>query len=203
MGKQWKQCQTLFLVSADGDCSHEIERRWLLGRKVMANLDSIFKSRNITLPTKIPLVKAMIFPVVMYECESWTVKRAERGRIDAFELRCWRRLLRVPWTAKRSNQSIQITVEAQSVDFLLDTGATYSMLTEAPGPLSPWSTTVTGLSGRAKHYYFSCPLSCNWNSAISTQIFDCARVSLTPLEKDILSKIHASVFMNMEPSLSH
>ena len=106
MGKQWKQCQTLFLVSADGDCSHEIERRLLLGRKVMANLDSIFKSRNITLPTKIPLVKAMIFPVVMYECESWTVKRAERGRIDAFELWCCRRLLRVPWTARRSTQSI-------------------------------------------------------------------------------------------------
>ena len=106
MGKQWKQCQTLFLVSADGDCSHEIERRLLLGRKVMANRDSIFKSRNITLPTKIPLVKAMIFPVVMYECESWTVKRAERGRIDAFELRCWRRLLRVSWTARTSNQSI-------------------------------------------------------------------------------------------------
>ena len=77
MGKQWKQCQTLFLVSADGDCSHEIERRLLLGRKVMANLDSIFKSRNITLPTKIPLVKAMVFPVVMYGCESWTGKKAE------------------------------------------------------------------------------------------------------------------------------
>ena len=106
MGKQWKQCQTLFLVSADGDCSHEIERRLLLGRKVMANLDSIFKSRDITLPTEICLVKAMVFPVVMYECESWTVKKAERQKIDAFELWCWRRLLRVPWTARRSNQSI-------------------------------------------------------------------------------------------------
>ena len=93
-------------ISADGDCSHEIKRRLLLGRKVMTNLDSIFKSRDITLPTKVRLVKAMLFRVVMYGCESWTVKKAERRRIDAFELRCWRRLLRVPWTAKRSNQSI-------------------------------------------------------------------------------------------------
>ena len=93
-------------ISADGDCSHEIKRRLLLGRKVMTNLDSIFKSRDITLPTKICLVKAMVFPVVMYGCESWTVKKAERQRIVAFELWCWRRLLRVPWTARRSNQSI-------------------------------------------------------------------------------------------------
>ena len=93
-------------IAADGDCSHEIKRRLLLGRKVMTNLDSIFKSRDITLPTKVHLVKAMVFPVVMYECESWTVKKAERWRIDAFELWCWRRLLRVPWTARRSNQSI-------------------------------------------------------------------------------------------------
>ena len=92
-------------ITADGDCSHEIKRRLLLGRKVMTNLDSIFKSIDITLPTKVRLVKAMVFPVVMYGCESWTVKRAERRRIDAFELRCWRRLL-VPWTARRSNQSI-------------------------------------------------------------------------------------------------
>ena len=90
----------------DGDCSHEIKRRLLLGRKVVTNLDSIFKSRDITLPTKVHLVKAMVFPVVMYGCESWTIKKAECRRIDAFELRCWRRLLRVPWTAKRSNQSI-------------------------------------------------------------------------------------------------
>ena len=99
----------IFLVSkiiAYGDCSHEIKRRLLLGRKVMSNLDSIFKSRDITLPTKIRLVKVMVFPVVMYGCESWTVKKAERQRIDAFELWCWRRLLRVPWTARRSNQSI-------------------------------------------------------------------------------------------------
>ena len=91
-------------ITADGDCSHEIKRRLFFGRKVMNNLDSIFKSRDITLPTKAHLVKAMVFPVVMYGCESWTVKKAERRRIDAFEL--WRRLLRVPWTARRSNQSI-------------------------------------------------------------------------------------------------
>ena len=93
-------------ITADGDCSHEIKRRLLLGRKVMTNLDSIFKSRDITLPTKVRLVKAMVFPVVMYGCESWTVKKAEHRKIDAFELWCWRRLLRVPWTARRSNQSI-------------------------------------------------------------------------------------------------
>ena len=93
-------------ITADGDGSHEIKRCLLLGRKVMTNLDSIFKSRDITLPTKVHLVKAMVFPVVMYGCESWTVKKAERPRIDAFELWCWRRLLRVPWTARRSNQSI-------------------------------------------------------------------------------------------------
>ena len=93
-------------VTADGDCSHEIKRHLLLRRKAMTNLDSILKSRDITLPTKVHLVKAMVFPVVMYECESWTIKKAERRRTDAFELWCWRRLLRVPWTARRSNQSI-------------------------------------------------------------------------------------------------
>ena len=93
-------------ITADGDCSNEIKRRLFLGRKVMTNLDSIFKSRDITLPTKVHLVKAMVFPVVMYRCESWTVKKAEHRRIDAFELWCSRRLLRVPWTARRSNQSI-------------------------------------------------------------------------------------------------
>ena len=93
-------------ITADGDCSHEIKRRLLLGRKVMINLDSILKSRGFTLPTKVHLVKAMVFPVVMYGCESWTVKKAEHRRIDGFELWCWRRLLRVPWTARRSNQSI-------------------------------------------------------------------------------------------------
>ena len=93
-------------ITADGDCSHEIKRRLLLGRKVMTNLHSLFKSRDITLPTKVCLVKAMVFPVVMYGCESWTVKNAESRRIDAFELWCWRRLLRVPWTARTSNQCI-------------------------------------------------------------------------------------------------
>ena len=93
-------------ITADGDCSHEIKRRLLLGRQVMSNLDRIFKSRDITLPTNVHLVKAMVFPVFMYGCESWTVKKAEGRRIDAFELWCWRRLLRVPWTSRRSNQSI-------------------------------------------------------------------------------------------------
>ena len=93
-------------ITTDGDCSHEIKRRLLLGRKLMTNLESILKSRAITLPTKVCLVKAVVFPVVLYGCESWTVKKAEHRRIDAFELWCWRRLLRVPWTARRSNQSI-------------------------------------------------------------------------------------------------
>jgi len=93
-------------TTADGECRHEIKRRVLLGRKIMTTLDSIFKSRDITLPTKVRLVKAMVYPVVMYECESWTVKKAECQRIAAFELWCWRRLLRVPWTARRSNQSL-------------------------------------------------------------------------------------------------
>ena len=95
-----------FKITADGDCSHEIKRCLLLGRKVMTNLDRILKSRDITLPTKVCLVKAMVFPVVMYGCESWTIRKAECLRIDAFELWCWRRFLRVPWTARRSNQSI-------------------------------------------------------------------------------------------------
>ena len=109
MGKQWKVSDFIFggsKITADGDCSHEIKRRLLLGRKVMTNLDSILKSRDITLPTKVHLVKAMVFPVVTYECESWTIKKAECQRIDAFELWCSRRFLRVPWTARRSNQSI-------------------------------------------------------------------------------------------------
>ena len=93
-------------ITADGDCSHEIKKHLLLGRKAMTNLDSILKSRDITLPTKVCLLKAMVYPVVMYRCESWTIKKAEHRRIDAFELWCWRRLLRVPWTARRSNQSI-------------------------------------------------------------------------------------------------
>ena len=95
-----------FKIIADGDCCHEIKRHLLLGKKAMTNLDSILKSRDIALPTKVHLVKAMVFPVVMYGCESWTVKKAEHRKIDAFELWCWRRVLRVPWTARRSNQSI-------------------------------------------------------------------------------------------------
>ena len=111
MGKQWKQCQTLFWrggskITADGDCSHEIKRHLHLGRKVVTNLDSMLKSRDITLSTKVHLVKSMVFPVVMYGCESWTIKKAQHQRTDAFEPWCWRRLLRVPWTARRSNQSI-------------------------------------------------------------------------------------------------
>ena len=110
MGKQCKQCQTLFFWAPKSlqmvTAAMKLKRCLLLGRKVMTNLDSIFKSRDITLPTNAHLVKAMVFPVVMYGCESWTVKKAERRRIDAFELWCWRRLLTVPWTARRSNQSI-------------------------------------------------------------------------------------------------
>ena len=109
MGKQWKQSDFIVLgsnITADGDCSHEIQRRLLLGRKVMTNLDSIFKSRDITFSIKVCLVKAMVFPVVMYGCKSWSIKKAEHWRIDAFELWCWRRHLRVPWSARRSNQSI-------------------------------------------------------------------------------------------------
>ena len=110
MGNRWGNSGWLYIwgskITADGDCSHEIKRRLLLGRKVMTNLDSILKSRDITLSTKFHLVKAMVFPVVMYGCESWTIKKAERWRIDTFELWCCRRVLRVPWTARRSNQSI-------------------------------------------------------------------------------------------------
>ena len=113
MANRWETVETMtdfiflgFKISADGDCSHEIQRSLLLGRKVMTYLDSILKSIDITLPTKVHLFKSMVFPVVMYGCKSWTIKKAERRRIDAFELWCWRRLLRVPWTARRSNQAI-------------------------------------------------------------------------------------------------
>ena len=109
MGKQWKQWETICLgskITADGDCSHEIKKRLLLGRKAMTNLDSILKSRDISLLTKVRLDKAMVFPVIMYGCEIWTIKKAECWRIDAFESWCWRRLLRVPWMARRLNQSI-------------------------------------------------------------------------------------------------
>ena len=109
MGKPWKQGQTVFLgskITADGDCSHEIKGHFLLGQKAMPNLDTVLKSRDITLRTKVHLVKAIVFPVVLYGCESWTIKKAEHQRIDAFELWCRIRLLRVPWTARGSNQSI-------------------------------------------------------------------------------------------------
>ena len=106
MGKQWKAILLGSNITADGECSHVIKRLLLLGRKAMTNLDSVFKSRDITLSTKVQIVKAMVFPVVMYGCESWTIKKAERQRTDAFELWCWRRLFRVSWTARRSNQSI-------------------------------------------------------------------------------------------------
>ena len=120
MEKQWRQ--TLFLVSkitAHGDCSCEIKRCLLLGRKVMTNLHSIFKSRDITLPTKVHLVKAMVFPVVLYGCESWTVKKAEPQRIDAFELWCWRRLLRVPWTARTSLEGMMLKLKLQYFSHLM------------------------------------------------------------------------------------
>ena len=123
MANRWATVETVtdFIVlgskiTAEGDCSHKIKRCLLLGRKVMTNLDSILKSRNFTLPTKICLVKATVFPVVMYECESWSIKKAEHQRIDAFELWCWRRLLRVPWTARRSNQPI---LKKISLEYLL------------------------------------------------------------------------------------
>ena len=115
--KQWKQCQTILggsKITADGDCSHEIKRCLLLGWKVMTNIDNILKSRDIILPTKVCLVKAMVFPVVRYGCESWTIKKAQQGRINAFELWCWSRLLRVPWTARRSNQSILKEISSES-----------------------------------------------------------------------------------------
>ena len=125
-GKQWKQWQTNFLgskITADGDCSHEIKRCLLLGRKVMTNLSSILKSRGITWPTEVHLVKDTVFPMVMYGCERWTIKKAEHRRIDAFELWCWRRLLRVPWTAGRSNQSIlkEISPEYSLEGLMLET----------------------------------------------------------------------------------
>ena len=119
-GKQWKVTEFIFegsKITAAGDCSHEVKRRLLLGRKAMTNLDSILKSRDSTLPTKVHLFKAVVFPVVMYGCESWTIKKAECLRIEAFELWCWRRLLRIPWTARRSNQSI---LKEVSPEYLLE-----------------------------------------------------------------------------------
>ena len=127
-------------ITADGDCSHEIKRCLLLGRKLMTNLDSIFKSRDITLPTKVHLVKAMVFPVVMYGCESWTIRKAERWKIDAFELWCWRRLLRVPWTARRSNQSIlkEISPENSQKDWCWNSSTLAAWCEELTHWKRPW-----------------------------------------------------------------
>ena len=149
MANRWesvKQCQTLFWggskITADGDCSHEIKRCSLLGRKVMTSLDSILKSRDITLPTKAHLVKAIVFPVVMYGCEIWTIKKAEHQRIDAFEPWCWRRLLRVPWTARRSNQSIlkEISPECSSEGLMLKLKLQYfgHLMQRADSLKRPW-----------------------------------------------------------------
>ena len=145
MGKPWKKWQTIFLgskIRADGDCSHEIKRHLLLGRKVMTNLDSVLKSRDITLPTKVHPDKAMVFPVVVYGCESWTIKKAERWRIEAFELWCWRRLLRVPWTARKSNQSIlkEISPECSLEGWMLTLKLQYCghLMRRADSLESPW-----------------------------------------------------------------
>ena len=143
MGKPWKQWQTIFWgskITADGDCSHEIKRRLFLERKVMTNLDSILKSRDITLPTKVHLVKSMVFPVVMYGCESWAIKKAEHWRIDAFELWGWRRLLRVPWTARRSNQSIlkEINPECSWKDWCWNSNTLATWCEELTHWKRPW-----------------------------------------------------------------
>ena len=136
-------------ITADGDCSHEINRRLLLGRKVMINLDSTFKSRDITLPTKVHLVKAMVFPLLMYGCESWIVKKAEHRRIDAFELRCWRRLFRVPWSTKRSNQSI-----LKEISPGCSLGWTYWISFQSKGLSRVFSNTTV-----QKHQFFGAQLS--------------------------------------------
>ena len=143
MGKQWKQRQTLIFlgskITTDGDWSHEIKGHLLL-RRVITNLGSISKSRDITLPTKVHLVKAMVFPVVIYGCESWTIKKAERWRIDAFELWCWRRLLRVPWTPRRSNQSILKEISHEYSDWCWSwNSSTLATWCEAPAHWKgPW-----------------------------------------------------------------
>ena len=133
-------------ITADGDCSHEIKRHLLLGRKVMTNLDSILKSRDITLPTKVHLVKAMVFPGVMYGCESWTIKKAGHQRIDAFELWCWRRLLRVPWTAKRSNQFI---LKEISPEYSLE-GLMLKLKLQYFGHIMQWHPTPVLLPGKTE-----------------------------------------------------
>ena len=157
MGKQWKETVSDFIfwgfkITADGDCSHDIKRRLLLGKKVMTKLHSILKSRDITLATKVHLVKAMVFPVVMYECESWTVRKAEHRRIDAFELWCWRRLLRVPWTARRSNQSVlnEISPEYSLVGLMLELKLQYfGHLMQRTDSLEK-TLTLGGIGGRRR-----------------------------------------------------
>ena len=150
MGKQWKQWETLFFfgskITADGDCIHEIKRCLLLGRKAMTNLDSILKSRDITLSTKVHLVKAMVFPVVTYGCESWTIKKNERRRTDAFELWCWRRLLRVSWTARRSNQSTQKEI---SPEYSLE-GLMLKLKLQYFGYLMQWTDSFEKMLGKIK-----------------------------------------------------
>ena len=154
MGKQWKQWETILWGSkttADGDFCHEIKRCFLLGRKAMTNLDSILQSRDITLPTKVRLVKAMVFPVVMYGCESWTIKKAESQRIDAFELWCWRRLLRVPWTARRSYQSL---LKEIIPEYSLEPGRLQSLGSHSQTRLSNWAHLI----GENGHGILSVPL---------------------------------------------
>ena len=170
MGKLWLTIFLGFKITADGDCSHEIKRRLLLGRKVMTNLDSILKSIDITLPTKVHLVKAMVFPLVMYGCKSWTIKKAERRRIDAFELWCWRRLLRVPWTVRRSNQSIlKETSPGCSLEGLMLKmklqyfGTSWEELTHWKRPWC-WERLKAGGEGddRAWDGWMASPTRCTW-----------------------------------------
>ena len=133
-------------IIADGDCSHEIKRCLLLGRKVMTNLDSVLKSRDITLPIKVRLVKAMVFPVVMYGCESWTIKKAESQRIDAFELWCWKRLLRVPWTARRSNQSILKEISPDETPILWPPEEKNRLIGKDPDAVKDWGKKEKGMT---------------------------------------------------------
>ena len=163
-------------ITADGDYSHEIKRGLLLGRKVMTNLDSIFKSRDITLPTKVCLVKAMVFPVVMCGCESWTVKKAEHGRTDAFELWCWRRLLRVPWTARRSNQSIlkeispEYSLEGLMLKLKLQNFGHLMQRADSLRPHEPQHARLPCPSPTPRAYPNSCPLSRWCHPTISSSV---------------------------------
>ena len=173
MGKPWKQWQTILggsQITADGDCSHEIKRRLLLGRKVMTNLDNVFESRDITLPTKVHLLKAMVFPVVMYGYESWTIKKAEHRRIDAVELWCWRRVLRVSWTARRSNQSIlkEISPEYSSEGLMLKLKLQYfghlMWRTDSFGKTLMWDRLKVGGEGDDRGWdgWMASPMQWTW-----------------------------------------